>query len=125
VATPSPVDRVDLFVYGTLMPGHLRWPMIRAHVLGAEDAAVPGVLYDTGYGYPAARFDGAADGTVPGSVLSLRATALDLIDRIEGPGYRRTAVVTDAGRPVESYEWVGSLDGMTVLVGRWTTGDER
>ena len=47
-----------LFVYGTLQPGDVRWPFLAPYV---ADEGVPdtvcGRVYDTGRGYPAARFD--------------------------------------------------------------------
>jgi Gamma-glutamyl cyclotransferase, AIG2-like len=42
-----------LFVYGTLMPGRLRWPLVAADVVRQRPSAVRGTLYDTGRGYPA------------------------------------------------------------------------
>ncbi|MCU1370907.1 MAG: hypothetical protein JWO77_2101 [Ilumatobacteraceae bacterium] len=45
-----------LFVYGTLMPGHLRWGLLAPHALDQRPATVPGMLYDTGQGWPAAVF---------------------------------------------------------------------
>lgn len=42
-----------LFVYGTLMPGRLRWPLVADDVVDRRPATVPGTLYDTGHGYPA------------------------------------------------------------------------
>lgn len=49
-------DQDALFVYGTLMPGHLRWAMLAPHALDQRPATVPGMLYDTGQGWPAAVF---------------------------------------------------------------------
>ena len=46
-----------VFVYGTLMPGRLRWPLIELQATGHRPAAVPGRLFDTGQGWPAALFD--------------------------------------------------------------------
>ena len=46
-----------LFVYGTLLPGHLRWGMLLAHAIDQWPAVTPGQLYDTGNGWPAAAFD--------------------------------------------------------------------
>ncbi|MEI2422358.1 hypothetical protein V6O07_18910, partial [Arthrospira platensis SPKY2] len=47
-----------LFAYGTLLPGDERWPLLSPFVVdeGWVDR-VPGELFDTGLGYPAARFD--------------------------------------------------------------------
>lgn len=80
-----------LFVYGTLMPGHLRWGMLAPHALDQRPATVPGTLYDTGQGWPAAVF-----GTtphlrhVPGWVVWFSAGTLAIIlpelDEMEGIG---------------------------------------
>jgi gamma-glutamylcyclotransferase (GGCT)/AIG2-like uncharacterized protein YtfP len=114
----------DLFVYGTLLPGHLRWPMIRQAVVAVVDAEVRGVLYDTGSGYPAARFAPGATTVVTGAVLTLAAGALEVIDRIEGPGYRRVRVTTTAGGAAVSYEWIGPLEGLVAMARPWGLEDE-
>jgi gamma-glutamylcyclotransferase (GGCT)/AIG2-like uncharacterized protein YtfP len=59
---------LDLFVYGTLMPGHLRWSMLAAHTIDRERATAPGRLFDTGQGWPAAQFAAlvAAEGVPEG-----------------------------------------------------------
>src|SRR4051794_28689689 len=54
-AVPGP-SLDALFVYGTLMPGHLRWSMLAPHATDQRPATVPGTLYDTGNGWPAAVF---------------------------------------------------------------------
>lgn len=52
-----------LFVYGTLMPGQPRWDLLRRYAADPGWAAhVPGLLFDTGQGYPAARFDPETSG---------------------------------------------------------------
>ena len=87
--TTGPHDA--LFVYGTLMPGHLRWPMLAADAIDQRPATVPGTLYDTGRGWPAAVFGLTATGrTVPGWVVwfpvrSLGAL-LPALDEMEGIG---------------------------------------
>ena len=45
-----------VFVYGTLMPGHLRWGLIAPFAVSHQAATARGQLYDTGKGWPAARF---------------------------------------------------------------------
>lgn len=78
-----------LFVYGTLMPGAPRWPMLRPFVVAQPTPArMPGALFDTGLGYPAAFDD--PDVGVPGVLVHLRpdllTEALQDLDAIEGVG---------------------------------------
>lgn len=80
-----------LFVYGTLMPGHLRWPMLAPHALDQRPATVPGTLYDTGDGWPAAAFGLTPTARrVPGWVVWFPADVLDGLlgdlDAMEGIG---------------------------------------
>ena len=113
-----------VFVYGTLMPGQSRWPLIRQSVARVEQATVGGALYDTGHGYPAARFDEA--GKIEGWRLTLhpanRQQALTTIDGIEGDLYERVMVTTTDGDEAVSYQWRGGTDDMERLGGRWVTG---
>ncbi len=46
----------SVFVYGTLMPGHLRWGLVAPFATGTRPATVEGRAYDTHRGWPAARF---------------------------------------------------------------------
>ena len=101
-----------LFVYGTLMPGHLRWGMLEPHAVDRGEAAVPGELWDTGRGWPAATFGGAVDRLVPGWWVRLAPDALDdllpVLDEMEGvsdppapavdPYVRVEVVVPSVGR---------------------------
>jgi gamma-glutamylcyclotransferase (GGCT)/AIG2-like uncharacterized protein YtfP len=115
-----------LFVYGTLMPGRLRWPLIADDVVRRRPSAVPGTLYDTGLGYPALVVGG--DGRVPGWLLRLseRAPAvLAQLDAVEGPRYRRTGVTTEDGVAALTYAYIGDPAGFTVLDGPWDREDER
>ncbi|MEM9606075.1 MAG: gamma-glutamylcyclotransferase [Actinomycetota bacterium] len=105
----------DVFVYGTLMPGHLRWHHIEPYVVERWQDKVSGQLYDTGRGYPGARFEEA--GHIPGWGLRLDEArleeALDLLDEIEGPHqYERVLVDTGVGRPAWSYRMLLETDGM-------------
>jgi gamma-glutamylcyclotransferase (GGCT)/AIG2-like uncharacterized protein YtfP len=112
-----------LFVYGTLMPGHARWPLIEGFVDGHGPATVRGRLFDTGHGYPAARFD--AEGEIDGHLVRFRPDrereAWATVDAIEGEGelYHRVEVVTVGGEEVKSYAWAGDVSGLTVLGRRW------
>jgi gamma-glutamylcyclotransferase (GGCT)/AIG2-like uncharacterized protein YtfP len=84
-------DHDSLFVYGTLMPGHRRWGMLAPHALDQRPATVPGTLYDTGQGWPAAVF-GTTPGQrhVPGWVVWFSAGTLRILlpdlDEMEGIG---------------------------------------
>ncbi len=109
----------QLFVYGTLMPGQMRWPLLEPFAVGAAPATAKGRLWDTGRGYPAARFDRGAP-NIAGFVVGLRSetvdaaiVALDGIER-EGVLFRRVQVETSAG-PAVSYEWLRSTDDLSPL----------
>lgn len=124
----EPVRRV--FVYGTLMPGELRWPSLEAYAVGWQEATAAGQLWDTGRGYPAAVFhhlasDATASGSrIPGVCVTLRDAAVDeaiaVLDAIEGEGalYRRVTIASSAGEAV-SYEWLGDTAGLTLLPHGW------
>lgn len=126
-AAAVPPVASHVFVYGTLLPGHLRWPSIRRWVVAHHDDTVAGRLYDTGHGYPAACFD--EPGAVPGRVLALAAGAevrvLALLDRIEGPDYERRLVTTGTGGRAVTYHWVGPRGALLPLDGRWPADRER
>ena len=84
-------DLDALFVYGTLMPGHLRWSMIAPYAVDQGVAVVPGTLYDTGHGWPAAAFGNTPSRrTVPGWVVWFPTATLNALlpqlDEMEGIG---------------------------------------
>ena len=115
-----------LFVYGTLMPGRLRWPLIADDVVRQRPSAVPGTLYDTGLGYPA--FVVGGDHRVPGWLLGLSeraSTVFEQLDVVEGPHYRRTDVTTVDGVRALTYAFIGDPAGFTVLDGPWDRDEER
>ena len=119
-----------LFVYGTLQPGRLRWPLLAPFASGHRPAAVRGLLYDSGNGWPVAVLD-PVGGEVPGVLVDLvadrLAEALDLVDRIEGTVaglLLRVVVTTVDGAPAWSYHWPGATTGMR-RIERWDTADER
>jgi gamma-glutamylcyclotransferase (GGCT)/AIG2-like uncharacterized protein YtfP len=114
-----------LFVYGTLRPGEVRWPFLEPYVIddGADDTA-RGLLYDTGNGYPAARFD--ADGTISGRVYELRPERLDealsLLDEVEAAVldlFRRVEVTTGSGTIAWAYEYSGDEAFEPISSGNW------
>jgi gamma-glutamylcyclotransferase (GGCT)/AIG2-like uncharacterized protein YtfP len=112
-----------LFVYGTLMPGQSRWPLLQPYAVTSEPAYAQGRLWDTGSGFPAARFDRTGGG-IPGVRVTIApdrfAGVLAVLDRVEGEGrlFRRVEVMTSAG-PAAGYEWMGPTDAMTPLLEGW------
>jgi gamma-glutamylcyclotransferase (GGCT)/AIG2-like uncharacterized protein YtfP len=111
-----------LFVYGTLMPGHEAWTIIEPYAAATVATTVRGRLYDTGAGYPAAIFEG--DSLIAGAAVILdearAGEALDVLDRYEGPEYRRIVVDDDHG-PLFAYEWIADRDRLIELPsGSWT-----
>lgn len=85
-AIPSIHGVMHLFVYGTLMPGHSRWPLLQPFTQGQpRRECVRGRLVDTGQGFPALL---PGEDRVPGFVVSLnpgrRHVALELLDCVEG-----------------------------------------
>ena len=117
-----------LFVYGTLMPGHGRWPALARRWVegGPEPDTIIGALYDTGYGWPAAVV--GSQGTIPGYTVALAAgslpTALTALDDIEGTDrglFCRVQVVTANGVAAWAYDWEGDTARFTVI-DRWPGG---
>lgn len=112
-----------VFVYGTLLPGEARWSLLAPFAEEIVEAVAPGRLFDTGNGYPAARFE-PGPSSIPGVWVRVRAERWDalveLLDRIEGEGllYSRVAVRTSAGEAI-SYEWRGQTDGLRELPHGW------
>ncbi len=104
-------DAVQVFVYGTLRPPREKTPVedsryylqVAPHVRTSMPATLPNArLYDMG-AYPAAV---PGEGQVLGELLILEASALPLLDRIEGHPhfYRRGRVtVTTADGPQEAW----------------------
>lgn len=114
-----------LFVYGTLRPGQQRWPHLAPFVVddGRDDSAT-GALYDTGHGYPAARFD--HDRVIHGRVYELREErldeALELLDEVEGAVidlFGRVAITTSSGVVAWAYEYHGDLQLPEIVSGNW------
>lgn len=127
-----------LFLYGTLMPGHLRWPYIEPHVRDRRRARAPGVLHDTGRGWPAATFHIPARGSwIPGWVVRIPSTeAADLLwelDRMEGISeppdpavdlYTRIRVELEDGVGAWAYH-ARHVDPAWPAIAEWTDTDER
>jgi alpha-glucosidase len=120
------VTPTHLFVYGTLRPGHARWPILAPFAAGEGwDDAVDGRLYDTGRGYPAARFD-ATTSAIAGRTVPLRPETIDrcleIVDEAEDTVlglYRRVPVRTRAGVDAWAYEYGSGLDLALIESGDW------
>jgi len=119
-----------LFVYGTLQPNHLRWPFLEPFVVAHGPAAVPGRLYDSGYGWPVASFD---DGPalVPGTLVDLDPARLDealtLLDAVEASAtdlLARITVTTTEGAAAWTYHGADP-DPAMLLIERWIGRRER
>jgi len=114
-----------LFVYGTLAPGHEAWTVLEPWVVGPRQPdSVPGCLYDTGRGYPAATFGAPTGSVVHGTVVRLDPerilAALAALDRYEGHEYERITLLTQAGVEAAAYAWIASLAGCRAVAGgRW------
>lgn len=120
---------LPLFVYGTLMPGHLRWGVLEPHAVGWRPAAVEGRLYDTGQGWPAAVF-APGDDVVRGWAVDLRPEVVDVVmahlDEVEGVDaglFRRVEVDLLWGEAVAAYELVAD-PGDLPRIDRWDARDE-
>jgi len=112
-----------LFVYGTLRPGEVRWRHLAPFVIDdGIDATASGDVYDTGLGYPAARFDGA--GRIVGRLYRLTrvAEAIELLDAVEQAvrgRYERVVVTTHDGVAA----WAYQCGDAELLVRRIPSGD--
>jgi gamma-glutamylcyclotransferase (GGCT)/AIG2-like uncharacterized protein YtfP len=119
-----------LFVYGTLQPGRLRWPLLAPSTTGHRPATAPGTLHDTGNGWPVAVF-GAVDGVVPGVLVDVDPDRLDetlaLLDHVEGTVAGllvRVVVATTDGATAWAYHWPNATAGMR-RISRWDSTAER
>lgn len=113
-----------VFVYGTLKPGQPRWPALAPFAGAHTDGSAAGVLFDSGYGWPAAVFGARGGGHVLGVVVTLRAESieealarLDDIEGVAGGLFRRDIVDVD-GQPCWAYHWPGSTAGFR-RIERW------
>lgn len=122
-------DPDHLFVYGTLLPGEVRWRFLAPYVTGPGPLdTVTGRLYDTRYGYPAAVFAGTA--RIRGRVYRLRddnreraLAHLDEVESVEECEYRRVVVTTGSGVRAWAYEYLERIDPRFRLLpgGNWLT----
>lgn len=71
---------INLFVYGTLMPGEFNFDQIENYVIDHEPGTIDGVLVDCG-AYPALI---PGEGIVKGCLLRIQGEAIAITDQIEG-----------------------------------------
>lgn len=132
-----------LFVYGTLMPGRLRWPLLDPFASHHRPAEVVGRLFDSGRGWPVAVFPPppplppatrpAQDAsTVPGHLVTLCAEqigqALRRLDEIEGTAaglLDRVVVTALDGTVAWAYHHPHEVDGLTPIADWATVPAER
>lgn len=121
----TPATITHLFVYGTLRPGDARWHHLAPFVVdqGWDDTAA-GSVFDTGLGYPAAKFDesGIIRGRTYGLLEVSQQQCLQLLDEIEGVvdgGYRRVHITTGTGTSAWTYEYGAGLDLTLIESGDW------
>ena len=116
-----------LFVYGTLMPGFPRWPIVRPFARTIRVDSVPGRIYDNGEGQAAAVFGG--DHTIEGWVVELHQRlaerAVKQVARLQGDKYRTAVVRTVDGAEAVAFEWVASVEGLIELPGQWRDPERR
>ena len=124
-----PEDPTYLFVYGTLMPGRLRWPILAPFARRHRPAEVGGRLYDSGNGWPVAVFGG--EGVIPGVLVELEPDrvdeALPVLDEVEDTAtdtLRRIEVTTVDGVQTWAYHYAHTVDGFTPIE-RWAEQAER
>jgi gamma-glutamylcyclotransferase (GGCT)/AIG2-like uncharacterized protein YtfP len=117
-----------VFVYGTMKPGHSRYPGIDQYVASTMPETVAGSLFDTGNGYPAAKFGEDGD-RIKGYVLRLvperAAEATEAIADLEGNLFRPITVETESGVAATAYEYIASTENMTrISDGVWDSSLE-
>ncbi|OGE21007.1 MAG: hypothetical protein A3J42_02255 [Candidatus Dadabacteria bacterium RIFCSPHIGHO2_12_FULL_53_21] len=121
------IDKI--FVYGTLLRGEER----SCYMLGcrlSEILEVPGSLYDTGRGYPAALFDDGSDRAVSGELYTMEdpSSRIEGLDRVEGTlsGLFRRSTIKYPNSEFYCYE-AGPLlnetatDENRIMSGSWRT----
>lgn len=116
---------IHVFVYGTLRPGDVRWPILEPFVAdrGVPDTAA-GRVFDTGRDYPAAIFGG--EDVIRGRTYELRADriadALAVLDHeessVEGL-FRRVDITTGRGVPAWAYAYGRGLELTPISSGDW------
>jgi len=100
-----------VFVYGTLLQGEIRSRFLSDCKL-LKTLEVPGTIYDTGRGYPAAVFDEGAENTVSGELYIMgspdnKLKELDAVEDVDS-GLFKKVILQHKGEEFVSYE-AGSL----------------
>jgi len=126
-AVPAGEEDAYLFVYGTTMPDHLRYPMIEEFVAEATPDRVTGRLFDSGSGYPAAKFTAGPE-TIEGFVLRLRPErvfeARRTFTEIEAGLFEQVSVETEGGVAATAYQWIGPTDELEPIADGVWDGEE-
>lgn len=94
-------DCDKVFVYGTLKPGHERWPTLQPYAVKVEPAVVAGFLIDMG-AFPAATFGPSGVNEIHGYLVTIQdsrtmkelLTILDAIEGVSSNLYERVMVHT-------------------------------
>ncbi len=114
-----------LFVYGTLRPGDVRWPVLQRYVVddGVDDST-DGQVFDTGCDYPAAIF--GEGGRIRGRTYRLNTDLLDealaVLDEVEDTVaglYHRVRITTGAGVDAWAYAYGDGLELTLIPSGDW------
>ena len=120
---------MNLFVYGTLRFGDVRWKFLEPFVIdeGVADSAA-GQLFDTGAGYPAALF--GQTGTIVGhryQLLPNRADeALAVLDEVESAVtglYHRVEITTHSGITCWAYRYGLAISDPSLSLQSIPSGD--
>ena len=75
------MDTIQIIAYGTLMTGERNHRFCR-NALSIRPCTIRGVLYDTGWGFPA--FEPGETGTVRAELIEIPAADLPAVDCLEG-----------------------------------------
>lgn len=120
------IDRI--FVYGTLLRGEERSCYMEGCSL-SKTLEVPGMLYDTGRGYPAALLDEGSDSTVSGELYVMEdpLSKIKELDRVEGSesGLFRRSRIRSSGVEFYCYEAGPLLADSAIGANRIQSGNWR
>lgn len=126
--------QLPFFVYGTLLPGEVNYPLWREAIVAQRPAVMRGArLYDLGH-FP--MLVDAPDGEARGMLVRVRPSsyraALWLLDQLEmvdvgawgGPGFRRVGRVVRPWGEAQAVAWVymgsaAAVDGLSPIGPDW------